>query len=262
MNISCKVIKDLLPLYADTVCSEDSKILVEEHLKTCESCKKELYNMKTDITSPRSEEFEKDKVKVLSKFAKNYNTKKRKTFLYGILICAVVCIMAAFGYKYYYVTPAVALPSEDFNIIDTKRLVNGYVLVEFEIKDIYKNTEVKTEFENGEYVIKAYCPRSQTVKSSGEVYSKYKILTYAKAEGNTVTTEDGETVNGIYLGKSKSDKVIWEKGMDIPEYGGKGLDKEVIGDQEYLNHMYENNDVKEVETQIPMENIDVTQSNK
>ena len=38
MNVSCNVIRDLLPLYAENLASEDSKALVEEHLKGCESC--------------------------------------------------------------------------------------------------------------------------------------------------------------------------------------------------------------------------------
>ena len=45
MNISCDIIKDLLPLYHDGVCSEDSKNAVEEHLKHCESCRDELRAM-------------------------------------------------------------------------------------------------------------------------------------------------------------------------------------------------------------------------
>lgn len=38
MSISCKIIEDLLPLYHDGVCSEESKEMVENHLKECEQC--------------------------------------------------------------------------------------------------------------------------------------------------------------------------------------------------------------------------------
>lgn len=38
-NITCDIIEDLLPLYHDNVCSNDSKIIVEEHLKNCPQCK-------------------------------------------------------------------------------------------------------------------------------------------------------------------------------------------------------------------------------
>jgi len=39
MNISCEIIRDLLPLYVDDVCSDDSRELVEHHLRDCESCR-------------------------------------------------------------------------------------------------------------------------------------------------------------------------------------------------------------------------------
>lgn len=238
MSISCEVIKDLLPLYADGICSNESKKLVEEHLKKCEGCKRQFSNMKTDISSPKIIENEKDKVKALNKFAKNYNTKKIRTFVLGVLICAVVCLVGIVGYNYYYVTPVEVLPSESFTVKDSKRLVNGFILVEFEYKDLYKNTEVKTEIEDGNYVIKAYCPRAKTLKSSGEVYTTYKMLTSIKIDGDLVETNEGENINGIYLGENNSDNVVWEKGMDVPEYGGKALDKDIIGDEEYLNKFY------------------------
>ncbi len=38
MKLDCKVIEDLLPLYADQVCSEQTKDIVEEHLQECASC--------------------------------------------------------------------------------------------------------------------------------------------------------------------------------------------------------------------------------
>ena len=37
-DITCEVIRDLMPLYVDDVLSSDSKAFVEEHLETCEGC--------------------------------------------------------------------------------------------------------------------------------------------------------------------------------------------------------------------------------
>lgn len=48
-KIDCSIIQDLLPLYVDSVCSKDSKILVEEHLKECEKCSKTLNEMLEDV---------------------------------------------------------------------------------------------------------------------------------------------------------------------------------------------------------------------
>ena len=36
--MNCKIIQDLLPLYCDRVCSEESAQLVEEHLADCGDC--------------------------------------------------------------------------------------------------------------------------------------------------------------------------------------------------------------------------------
>ena len=46
MNITCNIIRDLLPLYAEDMVSEDSRALVDEHLCTCDSCTKELAELK------------------------------------------------------------------------------------------------------------------------------------------------------------------------------------------------------------------------
>ena len=59
MKISCDIIRDLLPLYAEDMVSEDSKHLVDDHLCGCDACVKELMTLKkpqkvpveTDVTS-------------------------------------------------------------------------------------------------------------------------------------------------------------------------------------------------------------------
>lgn len=49
-KITCSVINDLLPLYADNALSRDSRALVEEHLEGCKFCTAELEGMKKTIT--------------------------------------------------------------------------------------------------------------------------------------------------------------------------------------------------------------------
>ena len=48
MKITCNIIEDLLPLYIDDMVSEDSRQLVEEHLKECAACRKMLDEMKKE----------------------------------------------------------------------------------------------------------------------------------------------------------------------------------------------------------------------
>ena len=42
MKLSCNVIRDLLPLYAENLTSEESNALVDEHLCGCDECAKQL----------------------------------------------------------------------------------------------------------------------------------------------------------------------------------------------------------------------------
>ncbi|MGN0650743.1 MAG: zf-HC2 domain-containing protein [Oscillospiraceae bacterium] len=41
-NITCDMAKDLIPLYSEGLCSEESRLAVENHLSECESCRKLL----------------------------------------------------------------------------------------------------------------------------------------------------------------------------------------------------------------------------
>ncbi len=46
MNPSCGIIQDLLPLYAENLCGEESRAAVEEHLAGCESCREKLSELR------------------------------------------------------------------------------------------------------------------------------------------------------------------------------------------------------------------------
>lgn len=44
--MNCKIIEDLLPLYADDCCSSESREAVEAHLRTCSACARALDTMR------------------------------------------------------------------------------------------------------------------------------------------------------------------------------------------------------------------------
>lgn len=56
MKITCDIINDLIPLYIDTICTEDSRKLIEEHMKHCKKCSQKLEDMKNPIEYPQMPE--------------------------------------------------------------------------------------------------------------------------------------------------------------------------------------------------------------
>lgn len=51
--MNCRIVQDLLPLYHDGVCSDESRAAVEAHLAGCEDCRRMLADM--DAPLPAAE---------------------------------------------------------------------------------------------------------------------------------------------------------------------------------------------------------------
>ena len=59
MKTDCEIIRDLLPLYVDDICSEKSREMVDEHLQECSECREVLDKLrKTEIESGLKKEKE------------------------------------------------------------------------------------------------------------------------------------------------------------------------------------------------------------
>ena len=89
MKISCDIIKDLLPLYHDGICSSDSKMMVEEHLAYCDSCKAELQAMDDDLLINNVKQ-NLNEAEALKKLSRRWKAGMKKSTLKGIFITIVV----------------------------------------------------------------------------------------------------------------------------------------------------------------------------
>ncbi len=92
MKLSCEIIKDLLPLYHDGVCSDESKTVVEEHLAGCEDCKAELQSMNGALTVDNTEHNLKE-AEAVKKLSKEWKKGMLKSLLKGILITAAIVLI-------------------------------------------------------------------------------------------------------------------------------------------------------------------------
>ena len=93
----CKIVQDLLPNYIEKLTNEGTNKFIEEHLKTCDECKKIYDNMKKDLNVVNKT---KEKKKV--KFLKKYRNKLR--ILEIIILIIVVAFIVNTGRKMYIIT--------------------------------------------------------------------------------------------------------------------------------------------------------------
>lgn len=62
-RIECYIVRDLLPLHIDRACSKQTSQDIEEHLQTCDDCKKIYKEMSSDIcVIPHTPEFDSNKI--------------------------------------------------------------------------------------------------------------------------------------------------------------------------------------------------------
>lgn len=90
MKLSCKVVEDLLPMYYDGVCSDDSAALIETHLKECPRCKNVLTDLQTEIEIPESKP---DELKPLADIQAAWKKEKRRSIKKGV--CVTLATMLA-----------------------------------------------------------------------------------------------------------------------------------------------------------------------
>jgi predicted anti-sigma-YlaC factor YlaD len=88
MNLSCEVIKDLLPLYHDGVCSKESNAIVEEHLAGCENCMAELEAMDTILPAANIARNLKE-AEAIQKLSKRWKKGMWKSVLKGVLFTLI-----------------------------------------------------------------------------------------------------------------------------------------------------------------------------
>ena len=82
-NTSCEIIRDLMPLCSEGLCSEDSKALIEEHIRTCEDCRKLYEGLPADVVPDAA-------VPVESKALRKVNKKLKFGKAWLILLIALV----------------------------------------------------------------------------------------------------------------------------------------------------------------------------
>lgn len=102
MSESCGVVRDLLPLYVDGVCSEESRRLVDAHVQTCRSCADTLARLRN---SACEDSLRQERAAVLSP-----RKWRNRAFAVSCMLAAFLCVPACLA--------AVILSGQDDGLLD------------------------------------------------------------------------------------------------------------------------------------------------
>lgn len=101
MSKDCKIIEDLLPLYRDGICSQESREMVEAHFGRCENCRKLFTQIDSELLFPAEKETDIDQLKSI---AKKIMHKQKTAMLKGVAFTlAFLLFIFAFNCILWYV---------------------------------------------------------------------------------------------------------------------------------------------------------------
>lgn len=154
----CGIVKDLLPLYAEDMASEESAAFVKTHLETCEDCRKAFEEMKTPVKAEPAAP-----LKTVRKAVK-----KRGLLIAGLIACLVAALLLG---AFARLTKPIPVTSSD-EAFDTAEIRRKSVQI-VEGKDIHlKNVAIVTpnpaDFTAPETTEESEDPDLETVKAVQE----------------------------------------------------------------------------------------------
>lgn len=226
--VPCGVIRDLLILYEDDVCSEDSCRVIKEHMESCEGCRK-AYEQVTEVFPPVTGNPE-DADKEEARFIKTLKKFRHKITLLNLLILGFFLLVAAalvkIGWTEFLESGIFSVPADDIRITELYQLSGGdiYCTMEFpklinaptlESMDIYDKT---SDNPTGYYELHFQYPLS--VNEEKYIYFDTISLIFPAKAGDFYSYSDPDVIypctSVYYRGKNKNDRLtIWEEGQKL-----------------------------------------------
>ncbi|MFN7253527.1 MAG: zf-HC2 domain-containing protein [Anaerobacillus sp.] len=214
-KVSCEIIKDMLPLYYDGVCSDDSKRMVEEHLSKCNACKIELEKIQDDIHIPEKTIMKNRKdSNVLKNISTSWNRLRLKSFIKGGLISTLLIASIILIYVGLFKWDIKSVSTDVAVISDISETEDGYIIFYSEINDGYRLSRLKYDMdrEGNFYVI----PLRTIIKEEAQPpYGLEKFYNFIDIKDQELLR--GKEVKTIYYGTPKDKILIWQKGMELPK---------------------------------------------
>lgn len=205
MKITCDVIQDLMPSYIDGILSEDSRALVEEHMGTCQECRKMLEIMKEEQGKEQNQM--RSSAATLKKIRKKLIVRRVLAATVAVILTLIV---AAAGYNHWYFNEKYMTLEDSGMYVKNNSLYSSNNLIN-RMKVQYTE-DGKTEFV---YAIDA--PYAGTLELKGDDM----LLQDFSKKTEEVSPEDDsipETVTEVYYMSEEAGK----KSLELTELEAKG----------------------------------------
>lgn len=244
MQVKCSVINDLLVLYVDDLCCDDTKEIIETHLSTCSECKQKLERMQIPVWHENEEKLivnkSFDEKKVMKKLKKRTNM-----IVIGILVLIpllVLCINQKTGRGVSFSSlPQIVKSHQFLSAIERGDYSKAYSFIG--IESIYNDYVAP---ENADYLSFLYLQYNEIQIGNDIYYVNEDIY----ADYYQQYLEDGDEVNFWYqvfmyiednyvmwagLPKDKMDEVI-KAHPKIENLVSQDYEIEVGADKTYIIH--------------------------
>lgn len=205
-KIPCEIIRDLLPLYQDDICSEKSRNAIEEHIKECESCRTYLKKMEGEIP------IETDKIegtdeewKGFRKFSEKVSRKLNGRIVMACGVVFLICMMLTVAlysnaFQSYHLSKIAA---EDIKAEEVYRLKDGRLYVQLKSRRritglSYPQTDMDTA--------------TETAVGKDAVGATHVI----PFEDGQIITDNGTKASEFdYVGRSGEKKILWQENDEV-----------------------------------------------
>lgn len=210
-TISCAVIRDLLPLYHDSVVSEETKAIIGEHLEGCEECKKEYERLCADLPLEARQSSTKNR------FIKMMNKKRVKQILVSITCVVMTCALLLGGLYVQYELPFFNVPNDEISVerVYRYKTEDGYgffIMYDF----------VPYECSSGQWEVQGDTLIYNIKKPLIALSKKVRLFNIDKIEIGNRENENGEIIYGTFSTVKVGEEVVWttEKNANdvVPEY--------------------------------------------
>lgn len=216
MKMNCNVIKDLLPLYYDKVCSEETMALVQEHIENCETCHRELELIEKEV---KMVPIEMDATDTLRKISNKWEKGRKRSFLKGTLITISMVILLFGAYVMLTKWKCIPVGADNLVVSQVSMLKDGRIIYHLNVKD---GKEIHFEkFVNkgdGTFYItpmRSVIEEKRTEKTG--IFQNYFMIDVAEDNAYEKHHGNGAEITSYYIGTEDNGTLVWEKGMKLPQ---------------------------------------------